>query len=53
MKPHRIRMCHNLLLNYRVYEKMDVFVRHLFPFRFVKFLSNLYLVRLIYIHINI
>ena len=26
MKPHRIRMCHNLLLNYRVYEKMDVFV---------------------------
>ena len=25
MKPHRIRMCHNLLLNYRVYEKMDVF----------------------------
>jgi len=25
MKPHRIRMCHNLLLNYRLYEKMDVF----------------------------
>jgi len=21
-----IRMCHNLLLNYRLYEKMDVFV---------------------------
>ena len=26
MKPHRVRMCHNLLLNYHVYEKMDVFV---------------------------
>lgn len=24
-KPHRIRMCHNLLLNYHVYEKMDVY----------------------------
>lgn len=22
-----IRMCHNLILNYRLYEKMDVFVR--------------------------
>ena len=26
-----IRMCHNLLLNYRLYEKMDVFVSFL-PF---------------------
>ena len=26
MKPHRIRMCHNLLLNYGLYRKMDVFV---------------------------
>lgn len=27
-----IRMCHNLLLNYRLYEKMDVFVRFSTPF---------------------
>uniref|UniRef100_A0A7E4VAN2 Histone deacetylase n=1 Tax=Panagrellus redivivus TaxID=6233 RepID=A0A7E4VAN2_PANRE len=25
MKPHRIRMCHNLLLNYGLYRKMEVF----------------------------
>lgn len=26
MKPHRIRMTHNLLLNYGLYRKMEVFV---------------------------
>uniref|UniRef100_A0AC34RAA4 Histone deacetylase domain-containing protein n=1 Tax=Panagrolaimus sp. JU765 TaxID=591449 RepID=A0AC34RAA4_9BILA len=25
MKPHRIRMTHNLLLNYGLYRKMEVF----------------------------
>jgi|UniRef100_A0AC35FXV5 histone deacetylase 1/2 len=25
MKPHRIRMCHNLLLNYGLYRKMEIF----------------------------
>lgn len=27
MKPHRIRMTHNLLINYGLYEKMEIFVR--------------------------
>ena len=27
MKPHRIRMAHNLLLNYGLYKKMEVYVR--------------------------
>ena len=27
MKPHRIRMCHNLLVNYGVYKKLQVFVQ--------------------------
>lgn len=27
MKPHRIRMTHNLLLNYGLYRKMEIFVR--------------------------
>lgn len=26
MKPHRIRMTHNLLVNYGVYKKLQVFV---------------------------
>ena len=26
MKPHRIRMTHNLLLNYGLYRKMEVYV---------------------------
>ena len=26
MKPHRIRMTHNLLLNYRLYRKMEIYV---------------------------
>jgi histone deacetylase 1/2 len=26
MKPHRIRMTHNLLINYGLYEKMEIFV---------------------------
>ena len=27
MKPHRIRMAHNLLLSYGLYRKMDIYVR--------------------------
>jgi histone deacetylase 1/2 len=27
MKPHRIRMAHNLLLNYGLYKKMEIYVR--------------------------
>ena len=27
MKPHRIRMTHNLLLNYGLYKKMEIYVR--------------------------
>ena len=27
MKPHRIRMTHNLLVNYGVYKKLQVFVK--------------------------
>lgn len=26
MKPHRIRMAHNLLLNYGLYKKMEIYV---------------------------
>jgi len=26
MKPQRIRMCHNLLLNYGLYRKMEIYV---------------------------
>lgn len=29
MKPHRIRMTHNLLLNYGLYRKMEIYVRHI------------------------
>jgi len=28
MKPHRIRMTHNLLINYGLYDKMDIFKPH-------------------------
>lgn len=27
MKPHRIKMTHNLLLNYGLYRKMEIYVR--------------------------
>lgn len=27
MKPHRIRMTHNLLINYGLYQKMQIYVR--------------------------
>ena len=26
MKPHRIRMTHNLILNYGLYRKMEIYV---------------------------
>ena len=28
MKPHRMRMTHNLLLNYGLYRKMEIYVSH-------------------------
>lgn len=28
MKPHRIRMAHNLILNYGLYKRMDVYVSY-------------------------
>ena len=31
MKPHRIRMAHNLLLNYGLYKKMEIYVRAACP----------------------
>lgn len=38
MKPHRIRMTHNLLLNYGLYRKMEVFVS-----AFLGFYMNVFL----------
>lgn len=32
MKPHRVKMTHNLLLNYGLYRHMDIYVRSLFFF---------------------
>ncbi|CAD0015913.1 unnamed protein product [Aureobasidium pullulans] len=29
MKPHRIRMAHSLIMNYGLYKKMEIYVRHL------------------------
>lgn len=26
MKPHRVRMAHNLILNYGLYKKMEIYV---------------------------
>lgn len=38
MKPHRIRMTHNLLLNYGLYRKMEIYVSY-FQYEFVMFLN--------------
>jgi len=32
MKPQRIRMCHNLLLNYGLYRKMEIYVSMVLEF---------------------
>jgi len=33
MKPHRIRMCHSLVMNYGLYNKMEIYVSCLsFPY---------------------
>lgn len=42
MKPHRIRMTHNLLLNYGLYRKMEIYVSipKILDF-FLKLLTNL------------
>lgn len=29
MKPHRIRMTHSLIMNYGLYQKMEIYVRRL------------------------
>ena len=31
MKPHRIRLAHSLIMNYNVYQKMEIYVRKPFP----------------------
>lgn len=28
MKPHRIRMTHDLLVNYDIYKKMEIYVKN-------------------------
>ena len=28
MKPHRIRLAHSLIMNYGVYQKMEIYVSH-------------------------
>lgn len=28
MKPHRIRMCHSLVMNYHLYKKMEIYVSY-------------------------
>lgn len=38
MKPHRIRMTHNLLLNYGLYRKMEIYVRNCAVF--ISLISN-------------
>ena len=35
MKPHRIRMTHNLLLNYGLYRKMEIYVSEMLSKRYV------------------
>ena len=32
MRPHRIRMCHGLVMNYGLYKKMEIFVCSFCPF---------------------
>lgn len=34
MKPHRIRMAHNLVLNYGLYRKMEIYVSGVWNFIF-------------------
>jgi len=43
MKPHRIRMTHNLLLNYGLYRKMEIYVR-MFLFFICEFIFNLFII---------
>jgi hypothetical protein len=31
MKPHRIRLAHSLIMNYGVYQKMEIYVSLAFP----------------------
>ena len=38
MKPHRIRMTHNLLVNYGLYQHMKIYVRLQYPKTFFKFI---------------
>ena len=34
MKPHRIRMCHSLVMNYGLYNKMEIYVGFSSLFRY-------------------
>jgi len=40
MKPHRIRMTHNLILNYGLYRKMEVYVIYSKKIFFFNFFLN-------------
>ena len=31
MKPHRIRLAHSLIMQYNLYKKMEIYVRHPLP----------------------
>ena len=41
MKPHRIRMTHNLLLNYGLYRKMEIYVRYVNRYTHVRYAAIL------------
>lgn len=41
MKPHRIRMTHNLLLNYGLYRKMEIYVSSFTPILLLCGMSNI------------
>jgi len=45
MKPQRIRMCHNLLLNYGLYRKMEIYVsmKYMHVSRGVHYLGSLHI----------
>lgn len=44
MKPHRIRMTHNLLLNYGLYRKMEIYVCRITVTVFLSSISDAFLV---------
>lgn len=47
MKPHRIRMVHNLVLNYGLYRKMEIYVCSFLFFAFLVLISIFVIFRLL------